>query len=89
MAHNLEITHGLLLAERVTTALSSHTDAARDIVTAACASGSPLDADPSITKYLEPTEVRELLDPAQYLGHAGDIVDRVLAGVHARNESRS
>lgn len=89
MADNLDITHGLLLAERVSAALSSHTDAARDIVTAACASGSALDADPSITEYIEPTEVRELLDPAQYLGHAGDIVDRVLAGVHARNERRS
>lgn len=89
MARNLDITHGLLLAERVTTALSDHTDSAREIVTVACASGSPLDEDPSISEFLDPDVVRELLDPAQYLGHAGDIVDRVVADVHTRSEGRS
>lgn len=84
MGRNLEITHGLLLAERVTTALSSHTEDARDIVTQACSSGSPLDENQAITAFLAPSAVRTLLDPADYLGHAGDIVDRVLADVHAR-----
>lgn len=84
MAANLAVTQGLLLAERVTTALSDRTDRARDIVTSACASGSPLDRDPAITEFLEPAEVRELLDPARYLGHSGDIVDRVLA-IHGRD----
>ncbi|OZC46004.1 3-carboxy-cis,cis-muconate cycloisomerase [Rhodococcus sp. 06-621-2] len=86
MARNLAATHGLLLAERVTTALAAHTDDARSIVTAACASGLPLESDSSITAFLEPAEVRELLDPAGYLGHAGDIVDRVLDLVRARHE---
>lgn len=89
MARNLDITHGLLLAERVTAALSPHTDSARDIVTAACASGSPLDTDPSITTHLEPEVVRELLDPTKYLGHAGDIVDRILTAAEVRNEGKS
>lgn len=84
MTKNLEITHGLLLAERVTTALSAQTDRAREIVTAACATGETLDNDPGITEYLEPAAVRHLLDPAEYLGHAGDIVDHVLSAVHAR-----
>lgn len=88
MARNLDITHGLLLAERVTAALSPHTDSARDIVTAACASGS-LDTDPSITTHLEPEVVRELLDPTKYLGHAGDIVDRILTAAEVRNEGKS
>ncbi|MGA9871175.1 MAG: 3-carboxy-cis,cis-muconate cycloisomerase [Rhodococcus sp. (in: high G+C Gram-positive bacteria)] len=85
MARNLNITHGLLLAERVTTALSAHTDDARDIVTAACASPTPLDENPAITAFLRADAVRELLDPAHYLGHSGDIVDRVLVIVHDRN----
>ncbi|GAB2664431.1 3-carboxy-cis,cis-muconate cycloisomerase [Nocardia goodfellowii] len=80
MARNLSRTGGLLLAERVTTALAAHTDNARDIVTAAATAEDPdLAADPRITEHLSPAEVRELLDPTTYLGHAPDIVDRVLA----------
>ena len=86
MAHNLSITRGLLLAERVTSALSTHTDRAREIVTAACASGPALDSHPDVIRYLEPAAVRELLEPGRYLGHADDIVDRVLAAADTRPE---
>ena len=79
MARNLDITGGLILAERVTGALAAHTDAARDIVTAAAASGTPLDQAPEITAHLTADELRDLLDPAHYLGHAVDLVDRALA----------
>ncbi|MGW5105958.1 3-carboxy-cis,cis-muconate cycloisomerase [Nocardia sp. NPDC004123] len=80
MARNLALTGGVLLAERVTTALATHTDAARAVVTAAATSDTPdLTTDPGINEYLDPEEVRELLDPAGYLGHARDFVDRVLA----------
>ncbi|MDJ0394489.1 lyase family protein [Rhodococcus sp. G-MC3] len=89
MARNLDITHGLLLAERVTSALSSHTDRARDIVTAACSSGVALDQDPAITEFLDSAEIRVLLDPSQYLGHSGDIVDRVLDIAAPRTEGSS
>jgi 3-carboxy-cis,cis-muconate cycloisomerase len=85
MARNLGITGGLILAERVTGALSTHTESARDIVTAAAASGVPLDRAPEITAYLSPDELRELLDPSNYLGHAVDLVDRALASRPARN----
>ena len=78
MARNLDITGGLLLAERVTGALSAHTDNARDLVTAACRSGHRLDEDPGLLEYLPADEIRALLDPAGYLGHAHDIVDRAL-----------
>ncbi|BAH49300.1 3-carboxy-cis,cis-muconate cycloisomerase [Rhodococcus opacus] len=81
MARNLDITGGLLLAERVTGALAAHTDAARDLVTAACRSGHPLDEDPGLLEYLPADEIRALLDPAGYLGHAHDIVDRALETV--------
>ncbi|EME21012.1 3-carboxy-cis,cis-muconate cycloisomerase [Rhodococcus triatomae] len=79
MRDNLDATGGMLLAERVTGALAAHTDAARDLVTAACAAGRALDSDPSVLAHLDAETVRELLDPAHYLGHAGDLVDRVLA----------
>ncbi|WP_137724679.1 lyase family protein [Prescottella subtropica] len=79
LARNLEATGGLILAERVTRALSEHTDAARDIVTSAAASGAALDADPAITAHLSPETLRDLLDPVHYLGHAVDLVDRALA----------
>ncbi|MGW0040386.1 3-carboxy-cis,cis-muconate cycloisomerase [Rhodococcus sp. NPDC003348] len=79
MRRNLDATGGMLLAERVTAALSGHTGAARDLVTAACLAGRPLDTDPAVVEFLAPEAVRELLDPATYLGHAGDLVDRVLA----------
>ncbi|MFI8565287.1 3-carboxy-cis,cis-muconate cycloisomerase [Rhodococcus sp. NPDC078407] len=78
MARNLDATGGALLAERVTTALSRHTEDARDIVTARCAAGAPLDTDPAITEFLAPSTVRELLHPATYLGHAPELVDTIL-----------
>ncbi|WP_062979548.1 lyase family protein [Nocardia flavorosea] len=79
MARNLAVTGGLLLAERVTAALSEHTDRARDIVTAAATANPPaLDTDPAIIEHLGAHQVRDLLDPAGYLGHAADLVTRVL-----------
>lgn len=81
MARNLDVTGGLLLAERVTTALSAKTDDARDLVTAACRTGRRLDEDPALLDYLQADEIRALLDPAGYLGHAHDIVDRALETV--------
>ncbi|MEU5841545.1 3-carboxy-cis,cis-muconate cycloisomerase [Rhodococcus sp. NPDC047139] len=76
---NLDLTGGAILAEKVTAALSEHTDDARTIVTDAALAGRRLDEDPGTTAHLDPHEVRELLDPTRYLGHATDIVDRVLA----------
>lgn len=84
MSRNLDITGGLILAERVTGALAAHTDAARDIVTAAAAAGIPLDQAPEITAHLTAAELRDLLDPSHYLGHAADFVDRALASRAAR-----
>ncbi|MGW0180821.1 lyase family protein, partial [Nocardia sp. NPDC003345] len=79
MARNLGITNGLLLAERVTAALAEHTDRARELVTGAATADPPaLATDPAIVEPLGAERVRELLDPATYLGHAGDLVDRVL-----------
>ncbi|QBJ95351.1 3-carboxy-cis,cis-muconate cycloisomerase [Rhodococcus sp. ABRD24] len=79
MARNLDLTGGLILAERVTGALAAHTDTARDIVSAAAASGHPLEQDPEITAHLTEGELHDLLNPSHYLGHAVDLVDRALA----------
>lgn len=79
MARNLEISGGLIMAERVTAALAAHTDRAREIVTAAAAAGAGLDRDPAITEHLAAAELAALLDPARYTGHATDLVDHVLA----------
>ncbi|GAA4403621.1 3-carboxy-cis,cis-muconate cycloisomerase [Tsukamurella soli] len=81
LAHNLDITRGALLAERVTGALAPYTPDARRIVTDACLSGLRLDTVDAITTHVPADHVRELLDPAGYLGHAGDLVDRALARV--------
>lgn len=89
MARNLEATGGALLAERVTAVLAEHTERARDIVTARCAAGAPLDSDPAITEFLSPSTVRTLLDPAEYLGHAPELVDTVLAGFALDTEDTS
>ncbi|GAB06406.1 3-carboxy-cis,cis-muconate cycloisomerase [Gordonia amarae] len=79
MARNLQVTHGALLAERVAVALAEHTPDARARVTAVCAAGLDLADAEAITEFLPEATVRELLDPAGYLGHAGGIVDRVLS----------
>ncbi|WP_216901072.1 3-carboxy-cis,cis-muconate cycloisomerase [Nocardia alni] len=82
LRHNLDRTGGQLMAERVTVALAEHTDDARAIVTAAATSGKPLADDETIATYLSPDQLHDLLDPANYTGHATDLIDRALA---ARN----
>ncbi|MCD2097457.1 3-carboxy-cis,cis-muconate cycloisomerase [Rhodococcus rhodochrous] len=84
---NLALTGGAILAEKVTAALAEHTDDARSIVTDAAVAGRSLDEDPAITAHLDPQDVRELLDPTRYLGHAADIVDRVLARHDSTNRT--
>ncbi len=79
MIRNLQITRGHILAERVTSALAEVTEGARDIVTRAARSGRRLDEDPEIAQYLDAARIAELTDPAHYLGHATDLVDRTLA----------
>jgi len=79
LARNLDLTGGAILAEKVTAALAEHTEDARAVVTEAAVAGVPLDEAPGITAHLAPDEIRRLLDPTRYLGHAADIADRVLA----------
>ncbi|MCO1580820.1 lyase family protein [Crossiella sp. SN42] len=88
MRANLDRTGGLLLAERVTSALVDEVGrlAAHDAV-ARCARqavaeggfGAILAADPVVGEHLSAERIAELLDPAGYVGSAGLFVDRALA----------
>ncbi|HEY0487558.1 MAG TPA: 3-carboxy-cis,cis-muconate cycloisomerase [Mycobacteriales bacterium] len=80
MRSNLDLTGGLVLAERVTAALAPRLGrlAAHDLVSSAAGGGRPF-ADALAGAGLPADEVAALLDPASYLGSAEAFVDRALA----------
>jgi 3-carboxy-cis,cis-muconate cycloisomerase len=88
MRANLELTHGALLAERVTTALAPALGrhAAHELVEAAAraafAAGRPLGevlaSDEAVTAHLDRDAIAGLLDPAGYLGATDALIDRAL-----------
>ncbi|MGN0100154.1 MAG: lyase family protein [Dietzia sp.] len=77
MARNLDVTGGALLAERVVVAMRRDRPDARGLVTDACRRGR-LDSDERLIDALGAGRLRDLLDPAGYLGHAADLVDALL-----------
>lgn len=89
MRQNLDATHGLIMAEAVMMALAEQIgrDAAHHEVQAACdralAERRPLvdmlAADPQIVRHLDQAALARITDPANYLGEAQAMVDRVLA----------
>jgi 3-carboxy-cis,cis-muconate cycloisomerase len=96
MRRNLDMTGGLLLAERVTGALSPALGriAAREIVErAAMQSGDQFAqtlADmPEVREHLSVEEVARLLDPSGYLGSADAFVQRALQAHDARRSRGS
>jgi 3-carboxy-cis,cis-muconate cycloisomerase len=90
MRRNLDITSGLIVAEAAMMGLapSMGRQLAHDIVYDACRLAaerglSLLDAlmqSPDITKHLDRAALAKLCDPANYLGLAPQMVDRVVAG---------
>jgi 3-carboxy-cis,cis-muconate cycloisomerase len=95
MRANLELTGGLLLAERVTTALTPALGrlAAHEIVERASAEVSAdrsfadaLAGHPEVKDHLTAERIAELLDPSGYLGSADAFVNRALEA-HARRTS--
>jgi 3-carboxy-cis,cis-muconate cycloisomerase len=100
MRANLDLTDGLLLAERITTALAPDLGRgpAHQLVERASAAAisngrrfsEVLAGTPEIADHLSPGELAGLLDPTTYLGSAGAFVDRVLRahGAHADREDR-
>ena len=89
MRKNLDLTQGLIVSEAVMMGLAPHLgrqrahDLVYDICRAAAKSGRPLldhlAADKEIAAHATRAELAKLVDPANYLGLAGEMVDRVLA----------
>ena len=88
MAANVEMTHGLVLAESVGAALAEHTGrlAAHKIVEEASRRAvaekrtllSVLTEMPAVTEHLSLERLQQLLDPASYLGSAKQMIERTL-----------
>jgi 3-carboxy-cis,cis-muconate cycloisomerase len=89
MRANLDITKGLIVSEAVMMGLGPHLgrqyahDLVYDICREVVKTGRPL-ADllaenKEIAKHLSRADIDKLCDPANYLGQAGEMVDRVLA----------
>jgi 3-carboxy-cis,cis-muconate cycloisomerase len=89
MRANLDITRGLIVSEAVMMGLGPHLgrqyahDLVYDICRKVIATGRPLldllAEDKEIAKHMSRDELTRLVDPANYLGVAGEMVDRVLA----------
>jgi 3-carboxy-cis,cis-muconate cycloisomerase len=89
MRRNLDLTGGQIVAEAVMMALAEHTgrQRAHHIVAhasrAALEKATPLlaelEADPEVSRHLDGARLRQLTDPANYLGSALAMVDRLLA----------
>jgi 3-carboxy-cis,cis-muconate cycloisomerase len=90
MAKNLAMTHGLIVAEAVMMGLAPHAgrNEAHDLVYDACRVAIESDRPlldvlletPAVADPLGPAKLRALTDPANYLGAAPVMVDRLLAG---------
>jgi 3-carboxy-cis,cis-muconate cycloisomerase len=85
MRANLDATGGRLLAERVVTALAPGMGrlAAHELVERVATSGRRFAEALAEETELERAEIERLLDPADYLGSAGEFVDRALAAHRA------
>jgi 3-carboxy-cis,cis-muconate cycloisomerase len=89
MRRNLDLTHGLIVAEAVMMGLAPHLGRgeAHHVVKQACdialaerlSLTDALERDPAVSSRLDRAAIERMTDPASYLGSAGAFVDRVLA----------
>lgn len=89
MRQNLDITHGLIMAEAVTLALAPHTGKAQahQLVERLCHQALDdnqplaqlLQQDQTVSRYLSPSQIADLLDPAGATGSADHFLRQVLA----------
>ena len=89
MRANLDLTHGLIVSEAVMMGLAPHIgrevahDLVYDVCRAAIREERPLldllAGNAEISRHLDRAALARLCDPANYLGQAGAMVDRVLA----------
>ena len=97
MRENLDITRGLIVSEAVMMGLGPHIgrqyahDLVYDICRQVVATGRPLvdllAENKEIAKHVDRAALEKLCDPANYLGQAGEMVDRVLAGRQKRESA--
>jgi 3-carboxy-cis,cis-muconate cycloisomerase len=95
MRANLDMTHGLIVSEAVMMGLGPHLgrqrahDLVYDICREVAKTGRPLldllAENAEITRHVDRAELARLTDPANYLGLAGEMVDRVLASEKKRS----
>jgi 3-carboxy-cis,cis-muconate cycloisomerase len=98
MRRNLGMTHGALLAERVTTALQPALGRARahelvEEAAAAALDGGRALADvlrerEAVREHLSEEELAGLLDPSGYLGSTPELIDRALRAHHDHERTR-
>jgi len=91
MRANIDLTHGLVMSEAVMMRLGRHIgrevahDLVYDICREAIRTNTPLPdllaMHPEINRHLDRAALAKLCDPANYLGQAGVMVDRVLARI--------
>ena len=89
MRENLDMTHGAIVSEAVMMGLGPYLgrqrahDLVYDICREVAVTGTPLidllARNPEISRHLSRAELERMVDPANYLGLAGEMVDRVLA----------
>jgi 3-carboxy-cis,cis-muconate cycloisomerase len=93
MRANIDLTHGLVMSEAVMMGLGPHLgreyahDLVYDLCRQAIAERRPLieilAAHPEITKHVDRKQLEAMVEPANHLGQAGVMVDRVLAAREA------
>jgi len=98
MRHNLDTTHGQIMAEAITLAIGAKGGrmAAHQLVERACLLASQtgqhlrdvLVQDPAIATVLSVPELDRLLDPVGYTGQAAEFVERVLQSHQRRKASQ-
>lgn len=96
MRRNIDLTNGLVMSEAVMMGLGPYIgreyahDLVYDLCREAIRTGQPLldilSAHPEISAHLDRAALAELCDPANYLGQAGVMVDKVLARAGAGAE---
>lgn len=96
MRHNIDATHGLILAEAVSAALAPKLgrEAAHGLIEEACHRAIEQDRplrdvlakDAKVRKHLSAADLDRLFDPANYLGMSEQFVDRVLAARTGRKK---
>ena len=96
MRENVEILHGMIHAEAVSTALAKKLgkSAAHEIMEKASRQAvrqkrhlrEVLVADPKVNSQLSAQEIEGLFDPKQHLGVAGELINRVVSASRQRRE---